>query len=73
MKSDLVDIALIRDLEIVAAICADIRSGGRLLICHGCADIEALIMGFVVLDNGDQAFALCGACMGKLPVHGAIT
>ena len=73
MKSDLIDVRLIRDCETVAAICSDVSSTGRLLICHGCGDVEALVIGFLLLDNDQQAWALCGMCMRKLPLHGAVT
>ena len=73
MKSDLIDVRLIRDCETVAAISSDVTSTGRLLICHGCGDVEALVVGFLLLDNDQQAWALCGTCMRKLPLHGAVT
>ena len=61
-----------RDAETVAAICADIRSSGALLVCHGCGDIEALIAGFLVLADNEEAWSLCGACLRKLPLSGAV-
>jgi len=73
MKSDLMDVRLIRDCETVAAICSDVSSTGRLLICHGCGDVEALVVGIFLLDNDQQAWALCGTCIRKLPLHGAVT
>ena len=73
MESDLIDVRLIRDSETVAAIRSDVSSTGRLLICHGCGDVEALVIGFLLLDNDQQAWALCGMCMRKLPLHGAVT
>jgi hypothetical protein len=73
MESDLIDVRLIRDSETIAAICSDVSSTGRLLICHGCGDVEALVVGFLLLDNDQQAWALCGMCMRKLPLHGAVT
>ena len=73
MESDLIDVRLIRDSETIAAICSDVSSTGRLLICHGCGDVEALVIGFLLLDNDEQAWALCGTCMRKLPLHGAVT
>ena len=73
MKSDLKDVRLIRDCETIAAIRSDVSSTGQLLICHGCGDVEALVVGFLVLDNNQQAWALCGTCLRKLPLHGAVT
>jgi len=73
MKSDLMEVWLIRDCETVAALCSDVSSTGRLLICHGCGDVEALVVGILLLDNDQQAWALCGTCIRKLPLHGAVT
>jgi hypothetical protein len=72
MKADLIDVGLVSDADMVAAICAEIRSGGRLLVCHGCGDIEALIAGFLVLADDEEAWALCGPCLRKLPLSGAV-
>lgn len=71
-KPDLVNIGLVRDMETIAAICADIRVAGKLLVCHGCGDLEALIAGFLVLADDEEAWALCGACLRRLPLCGAI-
>lgn len=72
VKMNLVDVGLLRDAETVAAIGAEIRASGRLLICHGCRDVEALITGLLVPAGDKEAWALCGACMGKLPIFGAV-
>jgi hypothetical protein len=45
MNNDLVDIGLIGDAVAVAAICQEVGSGGALLVCNGCRNIEALIAG----------------------------
>ena len=68
----LLDAWLIRDHETIAQLCAEIGSAGGLLICHGCSEIEAVIVGLLVLDEG-EAWALCGVCIRKLPLHGAVT
>jgi hypothetical protein len=68
----LVDIGLIVEAETVVAVSDAIRSSGRLLVCHGCGDLEALIIGFLVIDGDEEAWALCGNCMRKLPISGAV-
>ena len=72
MKNDLVDVCLIGDTVLVAAICHEVGSSGALLVCNGCRDIEALIAGILVIEDVKEAWALCGACIRKLPVEGAI-
>jgi len=72
MKSDLVDLELVDDSETVAAICAELNSMGQVLVCYGCGDVEALIVGFLVLDHKEQAWALCGKCRRRLPFDGAL-
>jgi hypothetical protein len=42
------------------------------LICHGCGDVEAVIVGFLVHDQSAQAWAVCGSCVRNLPPYGAI-
>jgi hypothetical protein len=54
IKSDLVDLELLDDSETVAAICAELNSMGKVLVCYGCGDVEALIVGFLVLDHKKQ-------------------
>ena len=53
----------------MAQLCAEIGSAGRLLICHGCSEIEAVIVGLLVLDGDEEAWALCGLCIRKLPLQ----
>ena len=73
MKSEFSDIELIQDREIVTAVLVEMSSLGQLLICHGCDDVEAVIVGFLVLDQSERALALCGSCIRKLHLYGAIT
>jgi hypothetical protein len=72
MKNDLVDVCLIGETVLVAAICHEVGSSGALLVCNGCRDIEALIAGILVIEDDKEAWALCGACIRKLPVQGAV-
>lgn len=72
MNNNLVDVCLIGDAATVAAICDELSSSGSLLVCNGCRDIEALITGVLVIEHDEEAWALCGACIRKLPIEGAI-
>jgi hypothetical protein len=73
MKSAFGDLELILNREVVSAIFAQVNSLGRLLICDGCGDVEAVIMGFLVLDRIEQAWALCGACVRRIPLFSTMT
>jgi hypothetical protein len=67
MESDFLHVELIQNREIVATVCAEISSLGLLLIGNGCDDDEAIIVGFLC-EQKEKAWALCGACIRKLPV-----
>ena len=54
MKNDLVDVGLIGDTVVVAAICHEVGSSGALLVCNGCRDIEALIAGILVIEDDKE-------------------
>jgi hypothetical protein len=73
MTDEYLDLKLVQNREIVTAIWDSISSLGRLLICHGCNDVEAVIVGFLVHEQSEQAWALCGSCVWNLPLHGALT
>jgi len=66
------NVELIQNREIVTALAAVVGARGQLLICHGCDDLEALIVGFLVDDQSEQAWALCGSCLRDLPAYSAI-
>jgi hypothetical protein len=72
MKCECLDLEWIQDRDIVTAVCAEVSSLGQLLICHGCNDVEALVVGLLVHEQSEQAWALCGPCVRKLPFSGAI-
>jgi hypothetical protein len=71
MRSMFTDVALIQNRQIVTETVAQISSQGQLLICHGCNNCEVLIMAFLVLEESDQVWALCGACVRRI-LYGAI-
>ena len=69
MSSEFDGVGLIDDTATVAAICAEVSSSGSLLVCNGCRDIEAPIAGVLVIDHDEEAWALCGACIRRLPLE----
>ena len=72
MGYEFLDLELIQNREIVTGVYAETSSLGQLLICHGCDDAEAVIVGFLVHDQSEQAWALCGSCVQNPPLYGAI-
>jgi hypothetical protein len=72
MKNNLVDVGFVADAAIVADICADVAQDGSLLVCNGCGDIEEPIAGILVVDDDQEAWALCGGCIRKLPLEGTV-
>ncbi len=72
MKDEYLDLELVQNREIVTAVWGAISSLGQVLICHGCDDAEAVIVGFLVHEQSEQAWALCGSCIRSLPSYGAI-
>ncbi|MBV9183613.1 MAG: hypothetical protein JO356_20095 [Acidobacteria bacterium] len=73
MHSDLLEIHIIGDKETIAVLCDEVRSQGRMLVCHACGDVEALIAGLLIIEEENEAWALCGTCMRKVPLFGAVT
>ena len=71
MDDDLVGAAFVRDTAAVTAICAEVGDG-TLLVCNSCGDIEALIAGVLIIDDVEEAWVLCGACIRKLPFGGPV-
>jgi hypothetical protein len=70
MTSKFLDLELIQDSDLLAEIAAEMVSVGRVLICEGCRDVEALITGFLVFESREQAWPLCGDCISLLsPLH----
>jgi len=67
----LVDVVLVRDTAVVTAICAEVGNG-NLQVCNGCGDIEELIAGVLIIDDAEEAWVLCGACIRKLPFGGTV-
>ena len=72
MRSEFRSLDLIQNREIATAIFIEMSSVGQLLICHGCDDVEAVIVAFLVHEQREQAWALSGTCLWKLPLSGAV-
>jgi hypothetical protein len=72
MKNDLLDVSFVADAATVADICADVAPEGSLLVCNGCGNIEEPIAGILVIDDDQEAWALCGGCIRKLPLEGTV-
>ena len=62
MESMCLDFEFIQNFEIVASVCAELRSLGLLVVCTGCDDIEALVIAFLVSEPKKEAWPLCGSC-----------
>ena len=73
MKSEVLSLYLIQNREIATKIFVEMSCLGQLLICHGCDDVEALIVACLVHEQREQAWALCGTCLWKLLLSGAVT
>ena len=72
MRYECLNLELIQNREIVTGVYAETSSLGQLLICHGCGDVEAVIVGFLVHEQSEKAWALCGLCVQQMPLYGAI-
>ena len=66
MESAYLDFEFIQNREIVAAVCAEIRALGLLVICDGCDHIEAGVAGFLLSEARKEAWPLCVSCARKL-------
>lgn len=72
MSSEAQVVGFVRDSAVIADISAEIGQNGGLLVCNGCADIEAIIAALLVFDEDREAWALCGSCIQKLSLEGPI-
>lgn len=67
MDIPLVQIELIEDASSVAALSAEVRSKGQMLVCRRCMDASEIITGVLVIDATDEHWALCGPCWREMP------
>jgi hypothetical protein len=72
MNDSLREVNLIRDNATVAALSAELSALGGIMICYSCDDVEALIVGLLVIEQEEEAWPLCGECLRRLPLAGAL-
>ena len=72
MSERLIDVNLICDNLTMSALRTELSASGGLLICNICRDVEAPIAGILVIDEDEEAWPLCGACLRRLPLAGAV-
>lgn len=72
METTCQDLEFIQNREIVAAVNAETRSLGLLLICTGCDDVEATVEAFLVSEAKKEAWALCGSCARQMSQFSAV-
>lgn len=72
MKEQLIDVCLIRDNSTLNALTTEVGSIGQLMVCCGCRDLEARIEGVLMIEQEEEAWPLCGECLRRLPLAGAI-
>jgi hypothetical protein len=63
MENECLDLELIRNRDVITAIWLETSSLGQLLVCHGCSDVDAVIVAFLVSEESREAWALCGSCL----------
>ena len=72
MESTCADFEFVQNCEVVAAVCAEIRSLGLLVVCTGCDDVEAVVIAFLVSDATKEAWPLCGSCARQVSQLGVL-
>ena len=59
---------LIEDPVTIAECRVKIRSEGRLLVCHRCADVRSSVVAFLAMSEArEECYALCDNCLRDLP------
>ena len=66
MESPCLEFEFIQNREIVAAVCAEVRSLGLSIVCNGCDDIEAAVVALLVSELRKVAWPLCESCARKV-------
>jgi len=69
-SEDLVDVELMSDRDSLTRLSKLARSSGQMLICHRCRNVKNIIAGVLIIHNRDEAWALCGPCLRKVPLEG---
>jgi hypothetical protein len=66
----LIDANLICDNSTMTALSAELNAIGDVIICHNCYGFELPIAGLLVIEQDEEAWLLCGDCLGRLPLAG---
>lgn len=61
---------LICDNLTMAALSAELNALGGVIVCHNCDGFELPIAGLLVIEEDEEAWLLCGDCLGRLPLAG---
>jgi len=69
---NLSEIELMTDRDTLDDLSDTFRDDGGLLVCHFCDDISEVIAGILVVRDREEAWVLCGPCLRKVPVQGAL-
>lgn len=72
MNERLINVTLISDNSILAAVSADFRSLGGMMICNGCGDLDTPIVALLVIEQDEEVWPFCGECLQRLPLAGPI-
>jgi hypothetical protein len=72
MESMYLDFEFIQNCEIVANVCAELRSLGFVVVCTGGDDIEAVVIAFLVSEAKKEAWPLCGSCARQVSQLGVL-
>jgi hypothetical protein len=72
MKEDRINIELMSDQPSLQRLSHLVQEAGRLLVCHRCHDIGAVIAGVLIIPGSEEAWVLCGPCMRQVPLEGRL-
>lgn len=66
------DVELMTDRAALKNLSDAFSANGSILVCHVCDDVSEIIAGILVVPSSEEAWVLCGPCMRKIPVQGAL-
>lgn len=69
---ELSEIELMTDRHAIEHLSNVFRASGNMMVCHICDDVGELIAGIVVVRASEEAWVLCGTCLRKIPMQGAL-
>jgi hypothetical protein len=65
-------IRLISDRETIAKLADAASADNSLLVCHGCEEVDRIVVGVLVIRETEEAWMLCGPCLRQISVQGQI-